>query len=142
MARSMLVTPDLQAKELDIDLSEAADVLGGSEQDRLHVVFVESGLTVAAIYSSDARKAENPEPNPLASMGRKEQETGDSAFISDPTRAIIGPVLFVGDEGEDLTDEDVESIHTGIRAVENYKADNAEDYQLWHDAVINLTKGV
>lgn len=29
MARSMLVTPDLQAKELDIELSEAADVLGG-----------------------------------------------------------------------------------------------------------------
>lgn len=142
MPRSMLVTPDLQTKEMDIDLSEAADVLGGSEQDRLHVVFVESGLTIAAIYSSDARKAENPEPNPLASMGRKEQETGDSSFISDPARAILGPVLFVGDEGAGLTDEDIESIHNGIRAVENYKEDNAKDYELWYNAVVNLTKGI
>lgn len=142
MARALLVNPDLTYKELDVDFSDAAEVLGGGDHDRLHVAFVESGLTVAAVYSSEARKAEHPEPNALASMGRKESETGDSRFISDPTRAILGPVLFVGEEGQDLTEEEIESVHNGIRAVEHYKADNPEEFKLWHDAVVNLTRGI
>ncbi|WP_462398363.1 hypothetical protein [Corynebacterium falsenii] len=142
MPRSMLVTPDLRTEEMDVDLSDAPMVLGGNEHDRLHVAFVDSGMTVAALYSSDAKKVEDPEPNPLASMGRKEAETGDSRFLSDPTRAILGPVLFVGEEGENLTDEEIESIYKGIRAVENYKNDYEEEFTLWRDAVINLTKGL
>ncbi|QFQ03057.1 hypothetical protein CUROG_08545 [Corynebacterium urogenitale] len=142
MARSLLVTPDLKVEELDIELSQAGEVLGGSGDDRLHVAFVESGLTIAAIYSSEAAKAERPEPNPLASMGRKESETGDSRFLSDPTRAILGPVLFVGEGGADLTDEEVDSVFNGIRALEHYQEDQQEEYLLWHDAVINLTRGL
>ncbi|HIW96795.1 MAG TPA: hypothetical protein H9867_10025 [Candidatus Corynebacterium gallistercoris] len=142
MPRSMLVNPDLTTEEMNIEISEAPRVLGGGADDKLHVAFVESGLTVAALFSSDAKRAEKPEPNPLASMGRKEAETGDSRFLSDPTRAILGPVLFVGEEGQDLSDEEVESIHNGLRAVEHYKEDFPEEFELWRDAVINLTKGV
>ncbi|MBF0581375.1 MULTISPECIES: hypothetical protein [Corynebacterium] len=142
MARSLLVTPDLKVEEHDIELSQAAEMLGGSADDRLHVAFVESGLTIPAIYSSEAAKAETPEPNPLASMGRNESEIGNARFLSDPTRAILGPVLFVGENGADLTDEEVESVHNGIRAVENYRADQPEEFNLWHDAVVNLTRGI
>ena len=48
----------------------------------------------------------------------------------------------MGEEGEDLTDEEIESIYKGIRAVENYKNDYEEEFTLWRDAVINLTKGL
>ena len=142
MARCYLVTPDLQAQEVDTDLSQAAELLGGGAQSKLHVVFNETGTRVAAVYSDDAKKADVLEPNPLASMGRKESETGDSRFISDPTRAILGPVLFVGEEGGDLTDDEIESIENGIRAVKNYREDQPEEFRLWHDAVVNLTRGV
>lgn len=144
MARSLLVTPDLSITEVDVDLENSLDqtseLLGGAPDDRLLVAFAESGKPSAAVYCSAARRAENPEPNPLASMGRQESETGDGRFISDPTRAILGPVIFIGEEGQDLTDEEVESIEDGIRAVENYKTDNPEEYKLWHDAVVNLTQ--
>lgn len=142
MARSILVTPDLKVEEHDVQISQAAEVLGFSADDRLQVVFVESGLSVAAIYSSEAAKVDNPEPNPLASMGRKEQETGDSRFLSDPTRAILGPVLFVGEGGVDLTEEEVQSIHDGVRALQHYREDQPEEFLLWHDAVVNLTRGI
>lgn len=145
MPRSMLVTPDLKTTEVDVDLEssfdQAAELLGGTPDDRLLVAFTESGVSVAAVYCTAAKDAEQLEPNALASMGRQESETGDSRFISDPTRAILGPVLFVGEEGQGLTDEEVESIEQGIRAVENYKTDNPEEFQLWHDAVVNLTRG-
>lgn len=142
MARSILVTPDLKVEEHDVQISQAAEVLGFSADDRLQVVFVESGLSVAAIYSSEAAKVDNPEPNPLASMGRKEQETGDSRFLSDPTRAVLGPVLFVGEGGVDLTEEEVQSIHDGVRALQHYREDQPEEFLLWHDAVVNLTRGI
>ena len=146
MARCMLVAPDLTATEVDLDLEnnveEAATLLEGTPDDRLHVAFAENDSTITAVYCSAATRSEVLEPNALASMGRQESDTGDSRFISDPTRAILGPVIFVGEEGEDLTDEEIESIHSGIRAVENYKQDNPEEYQLWHGAVVNLTRGV
>ncbi|RAV32125.1 hypothetical protein [Corynebacterium heidelbergense] len=142
MARSLLVTPELDVREMDVDLSQAPELLGGSAGGRLHVAFVESGQHIAAVYSEDAMNKPDAEPNPLASMGRNESDTGNARFLSDPTRAIAGPVLFVGREGEDLTDEEVESVHNGIRAVENYRADNPEEFQLWHDAVLNLHRGV
>lgn len=142
MARCLLVKPDLTIEEHDIELSQAPQLLGGSADDRLHVAFAESGLSIPAVYSSDAARAEHPEPNPLASMGRNESDTGDSRFLSDPTRAILGPVLFVGENGADLTDEEVESVHNGLRAVQNYREDQAEEFLLWHDAVVNLTRGL
>lgn len=142
MARSLLVTPDLTVTEVDVELSQAAEVLGGTPADRLHVAFVDSGKTIAAIYSSEAAKAEHPEPNPLASMGRNEGETGNARFLSDPTRAILGPVLFVGEGGADLTEEEIDSVHNGIRAVEHYREDQPDEFILWHDAVVNLTRGL
>ena len=101
---------------------------------------MESGLSVAAVYSADAEHAEGVKPNPLASMGRNEADTGNASFLSDPTRAIMGNVLIMGTEGEDLTDEEVESVHKGIRAVENYKSDYPDEFQLWSDAAVNLRK--
>lgn len=142
MARCLLVTPDLKVEEHDIELSQAPELLGGSADDRLQVAFVESGVTVPAIYSSEAAKAEMPEPNPLASMGRNAEDTGNARFLSDPTRAILGPVLFVGENGADLTDEEVDSVYNGLRAVENYRVDQPEEFLLWHDAVVNLARGL
>ncbi|MDK8511259.1 hypothetical protein QP948_07590 [Corynebacterium bovis] len=163
MARSLLVTPDLTAEEVDVDLSQATDLLGAPADGRLSVAFVEDGRSVACVYASSHSDpaaagadgtagttgsaagdgdAASPdvasEPNPLASMGRNEQDTGNSAFLSDPTRAICGTVLFTGADGGDLTDEDVETVRRGIRAVENYREDQPEEYRLWRDAVLNL----
>lgn len=138
MPRCVLVTPSLEMKQLDIDIAEVTSILGGGENDRLHVAFVESGLSIAALYSSDARRAEHPAPNPLASMGRNESDTGNSRFLSDPARAIIGPVVFIGEAGQDLTDEEIASIERGIQAVQNYRDDEPEEYRLWHDAAINI----
>lgn len=142
MARSVLVTPELDTREVDVQLSDAPELLGGSAGGRLHVAFMEGGHTIAAVYSADVSEAADAEPNPLASMGRNESETQNPRFLSDPTRAICGPVLFVGQEGADLSDEEIDSIHKGIRAVENYREDNPEEFRLWRDAVVNLRRGV
>ncbi|MEJ5927929.1 hypothetical protein WG915_04760 [Corynebacterium sp. H128] len=137
MTLGYLVNPDLTSRKIEFELEQAAQFLGRVESDRVSVAFQEDGTALAALYSPDARE-DGSEPNPVASMARNEAATGNSAFYTDPTTAICGPVIFVGVAGEDISDADIERVEHGIRAARNYRADEPEDFQLWRDAVINL----
>ncbi|WP_276651815.1 hypothetical protein [Corynebacterium vitaeruminis] len=137
MTRGFLVNPDLTHRLIDFELAHAQQFLGGVTDGRLSVAFQEDGTTYAAMYSASAKK-EGAEPNPVASLGRSEAETGDSAFFTDPVRAVCGPVIFVGAEGGDITENDIHRIKDGMRAVRNYMEDLPEEYALWRGAVKNL----
>lgn len=114
--------------------------MGGTTEDRVSVVFQDDGTTYAALYNPEA-KQEGAEPNPVASLARNAADTGNSAFLQDPIRAISGPVIFVDAEGEeDSIDEVIASVEHGIRAVKNYREDFPDEYTLWRAAVINSTK--
>ncbi|MEJ5997537.1 hypothetical protein [Corynebacterium sp. H130] len=139
MTIGYLVNPDLTSRKIEFELDHAAQFLGRLDSDRVSVAFQEDGTTLAALYSQDAR-AEGAEPNPVASMAKNEAATGNSAFYTDPTSAICGPVIFVGADGTDVTDADIERVEDGIRAARNYREDGPEDFKLWRDAVINLHK--
>ncbi|WKD60436.1 hypothetical protein CCICO_01920 [Corynebacterium ciconiae DSM 44920] len=139
MPRGLLVHPDTSSQLITVELDEAASYLNADGQ-RLSVSFRDDGTTVAALYAAEAA-ASGAEPNPVASMGRQEAATGNSAFLSDPTAAICGPVIFVGADGTDITDADIEQVRAGIRAVHNYREDEPEDYALWRGAVLNLARG-
>lgn len=139
MTIGYLVNPDLTSRKIKFELEQAAQFLGRLDSDRVSVAFQEDGTTLAALYSPDAR-AEGAEPNPVASMAKNEAATGNSAFYTDPTSAICGPVIFVGAEGTDITESDIEKVNDGIRAARNYRDDEPEDFQLWRGAVINLGK--
>lgn len=139
MTIGYLVNPDLTSRKIEFELEQAAQFLGRLDSDRVSVAFQEDGTTLAALYSPDAR-AEGAEPNPVASMAKNEAATGNSAFYTDPTSAICGPVIFVGAEGTDITESDIEKVNDGIRAARNYRDDEPEDFQLWRGAVINLGK--
>lgn len=138
MTKGFLVYPDLTHRIIEFEIEAAQQFLGGVTGDRVSVAFHDDGTTYAALFSAGAR-AEGAEPNPVASLGRSEAETGDSAFFSDPVRAICGPVIFVGATGEDIEDEEVERVLDGIRAVRNYMSDFPEEYGLWRGAVKNMT---
>lgn len=137
MISGFLVSPDLSHRTISFELDHAAQFLGGVTDDRVSVAFQDDGSSFAALYNPDAR-ANGAEPNPVASLGRGHAATGNSAFISDPTAAISGPVIFVGAEGQDIGLDEIERIKDGIRAVRNYREDNEEDYRLWRAAVLNL----
>ncbi|AKK02364.1 hypothetical protein [Corynebacterium epidermidicanis] len=139
MTIGYLVNPDLTSRKIEFELEHAAQFLGRVDNERVSVAFQEDGKTLAALYSSDA-KSEGAEPNPVASMAKNEAATGNSAFFTDPTSAICGPVIFVGAEGADITDADIERVEDGIRAARNYKEDEPEDYSLWRGAVLNLNR--
>lgn len=137
MITGFLVSPDLSHRSISFELDHAAQFLGGVTDDRVSVAFQDDGNSFAALYNPDARE-NGAEPNPVASLGRGHAATGDSAFISDPTAAISGPVIFVGAEGQDIALDEIERIKDGIRAVRTYREDNEEDYRLWRAAVLNL----
>ncbi|WP_448850731.1 hypothetical protein [Corynebacterium sp. 335C] len=137
MITGFLVYPDLTHRTIEFELEHANQFLGGVEDDRVSVAFQEDGTTYAALFNSGA-KAEGAEPNPVASLGRKEAETGDSAFFSDPTRAISGPVIFVGAKGDDITEAEIGRVLDGIRAVKAYREDNPQEFGFWRAAVLNL----
>lgn len=139
MTIGYLVNPDLTGRKIEFELEHAAQFLGRIDTDRVSVAFQEDGTTLAALFSPDAR-GEGAAPNPVASMAKNEAATGNAAFYTDPTSAICGPVIFVGAEGTDITEEDIERVEDGIRAARNYREDEPEDFQLWRDAVINLGK--
>lgn len=139
MTLGYLVNPDLTSRKIEFELDHAAQFLGRIDSDRVSVAFQEDGTTLAALYSPDAR-AEGAEPNPVASMAKNEAATGNSAFYTDPTSAICGPVIFVGADGTDITKADIEKVEDGIRAARNYRDDEPEDFQLWRGVVINLHK--
>lgn len=137
MITGFLVNPDLSHRTVSFELEQAATFLGGVVDDRISVAFQEDGNTFAALYNPEA-KLQGAEPNPVASLGRGQASTGDSAFLTDPTAAISGPVIFIGSEGQDIGLDEVERIKNGMRAVRNYREDNSEDYHLWRAAVLNL----
>lgn len=137
MTTGFLVSPDLTSRIIEFEFDQAAQFLGGVVDDRVSVAFSESNKTYVALFNAEA-KAHAAEPNPAASLGRNEADTGNSAFISDPTRAISGPVIFVGAEGQDIALDEINEIKDGIRATHNYIKDNEEDYRYWRAAVLNL----
>ena len=140
MTVGFLVTPDLTRRKIEFELEHANQFLGGTTEDRVSVVFQDDGTTYAALYNPEA-KQEGAEPNPVASLARNAADTGNSAFLQDPIRAISGPVIFVDAEGEeDSIDEVIASVEHGIRAVKNYREDFPDEYTLWRAAVINSTK--
>lgn len=139
MTIGYLVNPDLTSRKIEFELEHAAQFLGRLDNDRVSVAFQEDGNTLAALFSPDAR-AEGAEPNPVASMARNEAAIGNSAFYTDPTTAICGPVIFVGAEGTDVSQDDIQRVEDGIRAARNYRDDEPKDFKLWRDAVINLHK--
>lgn len=137
MIKGFLVNPDLTHRTIEFELDTAAAFLGGAATDRVSVAFQEDGTDYAALYNPHA-KAEGAEPNPVASLGRNEAATGNSAFFTDPTTAICGTVIFVDAEGNDIGDEEVARIKNGMRAVRHYRDDFPEEFGLWRAAVRNL----
>lgn len=137
MTTGFLVSPDLSSRVIEFEIEQAAQFLGGVVDDRVAVAFSEENKTYVALFNAEA-KSLAAEPNPVASLGRNEADTGNSAFISDPTRAISGPVIFVGAEGQDITIDEINSVKDGIRATRNYIKDYEEDYRYWRAAVLNL----
>ncbi|MBK4157806.1 hypothetical protein GWO69_10395 [Corynebacterium macginleyi] len=140
MTVGFLVNPDLTCRKIEFELEHANQFLGGTIEGRVSVVFQDDGTTYAALYNPEA-KQEGADPNPVASLARNAADTGNSAFLQDPIRAISGPVIFVDAEGEeDTIDKVIASVERGIRAVKNYREDFPDEYTLWRAAVINSTK--
>ncbi len=137
MPAGFLVSPDLSHRTVNFELEHAHQFLGGVTGDRLSVSFQDDGTTFAALYNPQARER-GAEPNPVASLGFGAASTGNPAFISDPVRAISGPVIFTGAEGQGITGEEIDRVRDGIRAVRAYREDHEEDYRLWRAAVLNL----
>lgn len=137
MTQGFLVNPDLTYRRIDFELEHAAQFLGGADNARVAVAFQEDGSTYAALYNSEA-KAEGAHANPVASLGRNAAATGNSAFFTDPTTAVCGPVVFIGAEGEDVEEPEILRIKDGIRAARNYRSDYPQEFQLWRNAVYNL----
>ena len=109
MTTGFLVNPDLTRRKIEFDLEHANQFLGGTTEDRVAVVFQDDGSTYAALFNPNA-KAEGAEPNPVASLARNAADTGNSAFLQDPIRAISGPVIFVEADGESENFDEVLSL--------------------------------
>ena len=137
MTIGFLVNPDLTHHNVDFEIDQAQQFLGGVANDRVAVSFQEDGSEYAALFNPEA-KNKGAEPNPVASMARNNAATGNSAFLTDPTNAISGPVVFVDAEGKDISEEDIDRIKNSMRAVLNYREDQPDDYALWRNAVKNL----
>ncbi|RNE48839.1 hypothetical protein [Corynebacterium alimapuense] len=137
MNTGFLVYPDMTHRTIEFELEHASQFLGGVDEGHVAVSFQGDGRLYAALFSSQA-KEDGSEPNPVASLARNVATTGNPAFLTDPVNAICGPVIFVGDEGQDISLDAIREVKDGIRAVRNYREDNVEDYQLWRAAVLNL----
>lgn len=137
MTTGFLVNPDLTARIIEFELDHAQQFLGGATEDRVAVAFQEDGSTFAALYNPEA-KHEGAEPNPVASLARNTADTGNPAFLQDPTRAICGPVIFVESEGKDISIDAINGVKNSIRAVKGYREDNEDEYVLWRAAVKNV----
>ena len=90
----------------------------------------------SAIFRPDAAQL-GQEPNPVASLARNTSETDNPEFLTDPTRAVCGPVIFTAADGGSVNEDTIAEVLQAIRAVENYRADNAEEFDLWRNAVLN-----
>lgn len=137
MTKGFLVNPDLTSRLVEFELEHVAMFLGGADDARVAVAFQEDGSVYVALYNAQA-KEEGAAANPVASLGRNAAATGNAAFFSDPAAAVCGPVIFVGAEGQDVDEAEIERINDGIRAAKNYRDDFPEEFQLWRRAVYNL----
>lgn len=137
MTKGFLVSPDLTHRRVEFELDHVAQFLGGVVDGRVAVAFQEDGSTYAALYNASA-KDEGAHANPVASLGRNAAATGNSSFFTDPSAAVCGPVIFIGAEGEDVGEAEIERIKDGIRAARHYRDDYPEEYALWRNAVYNL----
>lgn len=139
MINGVLLNPDMSYRKVSFEKERVAEFLGGSSPESVEVLFKEGGVRMRALFSPEA-SAHGAGPNPVASLGVNRARTGNSAFFTDPTSGVCGPVIIVSLQGEDLTDHEVEEIQDGIRAAENYCEDYPEEYTLWNNAVRNLGK--
>ncbi|WKD56923.1 hypothetical protein CAPI_01745 [Corynebacterium capitovis DSM 44611] len=131
-----LVNPDLTYRRIVFDLETAHRFLGGLTDDFVEVAFVQQGSRFHAIFNPAAGQ-QGAEPNPVASLARNTAATDNPNFLTDPSRAILGPVIFASKEGKSVDEATIESVEQAIRAVRNYRLDNAEEYELWRNAVLN-----
>lgn len=132
-----LVNPDLTYHRIVFDLDDANQFLGPVVRESVRVAFVSQDNEFEAFFSPEARE-NSAAPNPVASMARNQAATDNPNFLTDPASAISGPVIFMGRHGKSIDDDIVEQIKQAIRAVRNYKQDNAEEFELWHNAVLNM----
>lgn len=58
-------------------------------------------------------------------------------WLTDPTRAISGLVIFTARDVASVDERTIDKVLQAIRAVENYRDDNAEEFELWRNAVKN-----
>ena len=131
-----LVNPDLSYRRIVFDDATARETLGGVTDDVVDVAFDQDGNRFHAIFRPDAAQL-GQEPNPVASLARNTAETDNPEFLTDPTRAISGPVIFASRNGGSVDEATVEKVIQAIRAVEHYRNDNAEEFELWSNAVRN-----
>ena len=132
-----LVNPDLTYRRIIFDIDHASQFLGPVVLEGVRVAFSQNDTQYEAIYSPQARE-NRAAPNPVASMAANLAATDNANFLQDPTSAISGPVIFVGRDGHSIDDDIVDQIKQAIRAVRHYKGDNPEEYNLWHNAVLNM----
>lgn len=140
MTNGILVNPDLSTRPVTVDDSQLAELLGGGSTEYISVSFDEGKEGLVAIVNS-APTAGLEEPNAFASLGKNHANTGNSAFFTDPTSAIFGPVIVVSgtvDAISDITEAGQEQVEEGIRATANYREDYPQEFQLWHNAAKNL----
>ncbi|WJY96842.1 hypothetical protein [Corynebacterium fournieri] len=131
-----LVNPDLTYRRVVFDDDTARESIGGMTDDVVDVAFDQDGNRFHAIFRPDAA-AHGEEPNPVASLARNTAETDNPEFLTDPTRAISGPVIFIARDGSSVDERTIDKVMQAIRAVENYRTDNAEEFELWRNAVKN-----
>ena len=131
-----LVNPDLTYRRIVFDEDTARETLGGITGEAVDVAFDQEGNRFHAIFRPDAAQL-GQEPNPVASLARNTAETDNPEFLTDPTRAISGPVIFASRERDSVDERTIDAVIQAIRAVENYRTDNAEEFALWRNVVKN-----
>ena len=118
-----LVNPDLTYRRIVFDEDTVRETLGGVTDDVVDVAFDQEGNRFHAIFRPDAAQL-GQEPNPVASLARNTAETDNPEFLTDR-------------DGASVDERTIEKVLQAIRAVENYRTDNAEEFDLWRNAVLN-----
>ncbi|PFG27177.1 hypothetical protein [Corynebacterium renale] len=131
MTAGILVHPDGRTEAISFDAANPLTVVG-PEPEMAAAAFSEETTSCRMVFS--AAPEPGSEPNAIASLARLEAATGNSRFFLDPTQAVAGVAVFFAASEEEIA----EGIAQAARAVENYKADFPQEFQLWHNAVVNL----
>ena len=88
MTTGFLVNPDLSRRIIEFELEQSNQFLGGATEDRVSVAFQDDGQTYAALFNPNA-KADDADPNPVASLARNAAATGNSAFLQEIGRSHV-----------------------------------------------------